>query len=582
MERTLPLLFALFALALFTTQKRISSKAPALLSRKKHVALFGLVLLLLLAGFGQAAQAAEAPQLALTPPMGWNDWAHYQCDYTAQTIVDNARALVQSGLAARGYNTVTIDDCWMQKDRNAQGNLQADPTRFPNGIKPVIEAVHKLGLKFGIYEDSGYLTCGGFAGSGEVNGGGRNYFLQDAKLFASWGVDYLKLDGCNLYTPKGESQNQVYERAYREQSEALRQVDRPIVFSESAPAYFQGDPEWYTVLDWVRGYGQLWREGSDIATFDSKHPDVPRFSSVEWNYAYNLPLARFQKPNNWNDADFIIGGDSGMTIPETRSDLALWSMMSVPLILSDNLSKVSPEAIAILGNRAVIAVDQDRLGLGATLVSRSTQRDVLLKPLANGDYAVAIFNRSPSKLDASVSLADLGFAASSDCQATARNLWTGAQEPAASTLTASLVSHDTAIWRIHPSAACGRATRTGAIVRIFADVWQHKHAAYTRCLTAPGSVEACEGTPAERWTATQNGQLRSTTGQCLTANGSATTLAACSASKSAHWQYTLAGNLINESNHQCLTGSDAGALSLAACGHNLDTQIWALPTRLSR
>lgn len=582
MERTLPLLFALSALAFWAAPKLLSRKATTSLTTKKHPVLLGLALLLLLAGLGQTARAAEPPALALTPPMGWNDWAHYQCDYTAQTIVDNARELVKTGLAARGYDTVTIDDCWMQKDRNAQGNLQADPARFPHGMKPVIEAVHKLGLKFGIYEDSGYLTCGGFAGSGEVNGGGRNYFLQDAKLFASWGVDYLKLDGCNLYTPKGESQNEVYRRAYLEESEALRQISRPIVFSESAPAYFQGDPEWYNVLTWVRGYGQLWREGSDIATFDSKHPDRPRFRSVEWNYSYNLPLARFQKPNNWNDADFIIGGDGGMTIPETRSDLALWSMMSAPLILSDNLSKVSPEAISILGNRAVIAIDQDHLGLMATLISRSPQRDILLKPLANGDYAVAVFNRSAATLPVSLPLAELGFAQGSACHASARNLWTGAEEPAVTALTANLVSHDTAIWRIHTDSACGRATRTGAVVRIFPNVWQHKHVAYTRCLTAPGSVEACQGTAAERWTVTASQQLRATSGQCLTAQGNALKLSACTESAAARWHYTLAGNLINGSNHECLTGSDAGALSLAACGHNLDTQIWALPTRLPR
>jgi len=127
-----------------------------------------------------AAPAAQGTPLALVPPMGWNDWAHYQCGFTASTILYNAHALVDRGLAAAGYNTVTIDDCWMQKDRDASGNLQADPQRFPQGIESVVQSVHSLGLKFGIYEDAGYSTCAGFAGSGQPKGGGHAHFLQDA------------------------------------------------------------------------------------------------------------------------------------------------------------------------------------------------------------------------------------------------------------------------------------------------------------------------------------------------------------------------------------------------------------------
>ncbi len=133
------------------------------------------IALLWLIGFhtGFAAAQSNAQTLALTPPMGWNDWAHYQCGFNAETILDNATALVKTGLAARGYSTVTIDDCWMLKTRDAQGNLQPDPQRFPHGMKPLADAIHHLGLKFGIYEDSGSTTCGGYAGSGWPQGGGN-------------------------------------------------------------------------------------------------------------------------------------------------------------------------------------------------------------------------------------------------------------------------------------------------------------------------------------------------------------------------------------------------------------------------
>lgn len=551
-----------------------------------------LVLLLLLLTFASgmaipclAAAQTKGRRLASTPPMGWNDWAHYQCNYTGRDILANAKQLVNSGLAARGYNTVTIDDCWMQKDRDAHGNLQADPQRFPQGMKTIAKTIHALGLKFGIYEDAGYATCDGLAGSGEPDGGGRDYFLQDARLFASWGVDYLKLDGCKVYVPQGVTEAEAYRKAYAAESAALKTVGRPIIFSESAPAYFQNTPEWYDVLTWVRDYGQLWREGSDMANFHSSNPDNPRFYSVLWNYSYNLPLGRFQKPGNWNDADFIIGGDAGMTMPETRSQLALWSMMSAPLILSSDLSKLSPQAIAILSNKSILAIDQDRLGEMATLVRRSPTIDVLFKKLSGGDYAIAVLNHGTSPVQLSLRPADFGFSANSGCRLDARNLWDGTHA-SASTLQAKVATDDTAIWRVHATSACGVPTRTGAIVMILPRKRQpHRHweppsiAEYTRCLSSTGAVETCTGTPAERWTISRAGSLKSA-GRCLAVVRGKVEMKACTAGHAEHWKYTLVGNLIG-AHGQCLTASgDAGqsqSLSLEACGHNLPSQIWSLP-----
>jgi len=516
--------------------------------------------------------------LALTPPMGWNDWAHYQCGFTAQTILANARALEQSGLAAAGYNTVTIDDCWMRKDRDARGNLQADRDRFPEGMKPVAAAIHAMGLKFGIYEDAGYATCGGFAGSGEPAGGGNAHFLQDALLFASWGVDYLKLDGCNLYSPRDANQAAAYRKAYAAENAAIKAAGRRIVFSESAPAYFQGLPAWYDVLSWVRGYGQLWREGDDIGNFDAHDPSRARFPSVLWNYSYNLPLGRFQKPGNWDDPDFIIGGDGGMSLAETRSQLALWSMMSAPLILSSQVAALTPQSLAVLGNRAVIAVDQDRLGKMATLLRRNPAMDVLLKRLAGGDYAVAVLNRGASPLPVNLRPMDLGFPRNSGCNLDVRELWSGTHLPASSALHADLAVHDTAIWRIHPSPSCGAPARSGTVTMTAAG--EHRDSeGYTRCLAAPGLVEDCAGTRAETWTMGAHGALKAG-GLCLTAADGKAIVRACTGGDAQRWLYTLDGNLRGTSG-KCLTaGASAGpssSLSLQACGHNLPNQIWSLP-----
>jgi alpha-galactosidase len=559
---------------------------------RRHLSPFILLILLLAFAGGMtipcfAAAQTSGRRLAATPPMGWNDWAHYQCNFTAQTVLTNAKQLVKSGLAAHGYNTVTIDDCWMEKDRDAHGNLQPDPARFPQGMKPVAEAIHSLGLKFGIYEDAGYATCGKFAGSGVPDGGGKDHFLQDARLFASWGVDYLKLDGCNLYVPQGSTDAEAYRKAYAAESAALKVVGRPIVFSESAPAYFQDKPDWYDVLAWVRDYGQLWREGSDINNFHTGNPDNPRFHSVLWNYSYNLPLGRFQTPGNWNDADFIIGGDSGINLAETRSQMALWSMMSAPLILSSDLSKLSPQAMAILSNKPVLAIDQDRLGRMATLVQRNQVADVLFKKLSDGDYTIAVLNHGTSPIQLSLRPADFGFSAATGCRLDARNLWDRTHS-SASTLQANVASHDTVIWRVHASSSCGMPTRTGTIVMIVPrqrqpashgrqeppDIEQ-----YTRCLSAAGSVEACAGTSAESWTVTREGALKSG-GRCLAAGNGTVDMQACSAGEAQHWKYTLVGNLVGTGG-QCLTAggdhSQSQALSLQACGHNQPSQIWSLP-----
>ena len=536
-----------------------------------------LLLILLIAGLAHAftARADDTKPPAQTPPMGWNDWAHYQCGFTALTILSNARALVKSGLAAHGYDTVTIDDCWMLKERDAAGNLQVDSERFPQGIKAVAETVHGLGLKFGIYEDAGYLTCGGFAGSGEPKGGGKDHFLQDAKLFASWGVDYLKLDGCNVYVPPGGSEEFAYRKAYAAEAAALKEAGKPVAFSESAPAYFQNSPEWYDVLAWVRGYGQLWREGTDVYTFDPKKPDVSRFESVLWNYAYNQPLGRFQKPDNWNDADFIIGGDRGMTLAETRTQLALWSMMSAPLILSSDVEKLDPKAIAILSNDAVLAIDQDALGQTANLVRRTASTDVLFKRLSGGDYAIAVSNRDVNTVHVEMTSADFGFNAGSRCRFDLQNLWTEKRQSAVSTLQTEVDPHDTQIWRVHASSSCAAPSRTGTIT-LTANEKSHDFGfvGYTRCLSADGNAGACTATSGDRWTITPSGTLKSD-GRCLTAIDGKPEMRSCSERAEQHWKYTLAGNLVS-SNHQCLTGSASG-LSLESCGHNQPDQIWSLP-----
>jgi alpha-galactosidase len=517
---------------------------------------------------------APAAPLAPTPPMGFNDWAHYQCDYTEQTILANADALVSTGLAAKGYDTVTIDDCWPAKTRDANGNLVADSTRFPDGMAYVGDYLHQRGLKFGIYEDAGTSTCGGYPGS-------WGHFQQDAQTFASWGVDYLKLDGCNLPTVSGETTEQVYQSAYSQEAAALAKVNRPIVFSESAPAYFQGQPDWYSVLTWVKQYGQLWREGYDIATYDSSNPNASRWNSVLTNYGYNNPIGRYSGPGNWNDPDFLIAGDGGLSIDESRSQVALWAMMAAPMIMSSDIGQLSAASVAVLGNSDVIAVDQDSLGKQGTVAAQNGTTDVLYRPLANGDRAVAILNRSGSSITTSTTAAAVGFTAP-NCTYSVKDLWAGTTSTSTGTIGATIPAHGTAIFRVTPASGCGATEPTGQIAGTSG-----------KCVDDSGSGTSdgnpiilwpCSGNANQRWQLPGDGTVR-TLGKCLDTNGGSGTkaeLATCTGGTDQQWTYQLNGNLINKQSGLCLdvTGggsSDGTALESWSCGANQLNQIWSLP-----
>ncbi|GAA1994095.1 ricin-type beta-trefoil lectin domain protein [Catenulispora subtropica] len=531
-----------------------------------------------------APAQTSAATLAPTPPMGWNDWAHYQCSVTEQIVTANADALVSSGLAAKGYTTVTVDDCWMATSRDSSGHLVADSTKFPHGMAWLGTYLHSKGLQFGIYEDAGSSTCGGYPGSGQPQGGGPDHFATDAATFASWGVDYLKLDGCNVYIPSGQSTEQAYRNAYSAEATALASAGRPIVFSESAPAYFQngewGNPTWFDVLSWIGQYGQLWREGWDIATYNASSPNTSRWSSVMSNYGYNRWIARYAHPGNWNDPDFLIAGDPGLTADESRSQVGLWAMMSAPMILSSNVSALTSAGLAALGNSDLIAIDQDSAGNQAAVVSTNGTLDVLAKPLANGDRAVAVLNRGASAQTVSTTLASIGLP---NCTVTAKDLWSGTTSTTSSTLSATIPSHATAIWRLTPASNCPAPIPTGEVVGNGA-----------KCMDITGSsttdgtaviLYSCSGNANQAWTRPGDGSMRSL-GKCLTASGttagSSVVLSTCTGTSTQHWTAHPDGTLTNDASGLCLDVYGGGTanntkLDTWTCGNHQANQAWALP-----
>jgi alpha-galactosidase len=387
---------------------------------------------------GAATPDASYNGLALTPPMGWNDWSYYQCNIDENLIVAQGRTLVRSGLAAKGYDTVTTDDCWMAGSRAADGSLQADPTKFPHGMAWVGQQLHAMGLKFGIYEDEGTRTCGGYPGT-------WGHEQQDADTFASWGVDYVKLDGCNVPSVPGQSAAQTYEQAYTEFSNALLSTGRHIVFSDSMPAYFQGGADWYDTIETATHISNLWREGSDIPL--GQETGAQKWAGILRNYGYNVPLAQYAGPGHWNDPDFLLAGDSGLSTEEMQSQMSLWAEMAAPLISSTDLTHLSPAALNILGNRAVIAVDQDPLGVQGSVVQSGNGYDVLAKPLADGDVSVVLFNKGDSAQTISTTASRAGLRGGGPYRLT--DLVTGKRTATTGTIAASVAPHATVMYRVH-------------------------------------------------------------------------------------------------------------------------------------
>ncbi|MFD7256117.1 ricin-type beta-trefoil lectin domain protein [Streptomyces sp. NPDC059874] len=548
-------------------------------------ALFALALSPAPSSAAEPDATSDTP-LALTPPMGWNNWAHYMCDIDEAKVVANADALVSSGLAAKGYDTVTVDDCWMTKSRDEKGALVVDTQKFPHGMAWLGEHLHAKGLKFGIYQDAGSLTCEKYPGSGAPEGGGADHYAQDARQFASWKVDYVKMDGCNLWVPEGKTKEQAYRDAYNAVAKALRASGRDMVLSASAPAYFQqgewGGPDWHKVLGWVGETGQLWREGRDIKVYKPAAPTTSRWSSVMGNYGYNRWLGRYAGPGNWNDPDFLIAGAPGLTAAESRSQVALWAMMAAPFILSSDVSRLTPEGLAALGNTRMIDLDQDPMGRQGAVVSSNSTFEILVRPLANGDRAVAVLNRSAATRNIAVPLEELGLPA---CSVDAQDLWSGQRREVTDTLTGKVAGHDTGVWRLTPQ-RCADAVPTGQIV---GDGAKCADGANT---TGVGAVvlAACSGAPDQRWVLGEEGSLRMAE-QCLSAGADGLVeLVDCAPPQAQQptgqsWSHRRDGALLDEASGMCLTApapvatpdSPAERLRLTPCGDHRVDQAWSLP-----
>ncbi|MEU6879096.1 ricin-type beta-trefoil lectin domain protein [Streptomyces sp. NPDC046712] len=550
--------------------------------------------------------------VGVKPMMGFNNWARFTCAAQArldgtrdgysfqQFMKDQAKAMHDTGLVAAGYKNLTVDDCWMQ--RTSAGYLHGAATWNPNSSQPgfdwelndYADYVHSLGMDVGLYSTSGVNTCQG------VPGGVMGHEQADADSMAYWGADSIKLDNCGTnFTNRRE----IFTKFAGALGTATANKSRKILFNESAPAgAFPNSSVKYETMDWVRGLGQMWRVSPDIRLWPNKAWDAPLAGTayeagVYQNFTDTVALARYNSPGNFNDADMLLIGDNNqLTLPEQRTQFAVWSAMGSPLMISTDVRKMAAdpsayaEQLAILKNSDIIAVNQDSLGAGGYLASRDNASanagiDVVVKPLAGGKRAVTVVNKNATATTYRLDLARVGFG-NLGCSRTARDLWKHTEFQVTDSITATIGSHDNVMYTITPG-TCGAATPTGMIQSA-----QPAFQAQPFCLDANGtsvgtkvSLWDCHGGANQQWIRHSNGTIASlrTPSLCLSGDATGLKLAGCSSADTKQvWTYKRSGQL-RQANGQCvdiaggvLTDRNA-AVATYSCGSYQPNQTWSAP-----
>ena len=323
--------------------------------------------------------------LATTPPMGWNSWnagldSNDYPDFkllTEQSLLDQAKAMVDLGFLAAGYEYFVLDDGYQNARRDHLGRLQGHALRFRSGIPALAENVRELGLKFGIYSVPGTLTCAQQYNDYVADGlGSLGYETVDADAFAEWGVEYLKYDWCRAHLNDGL----LARETFKKMADALRATGKPIVYSISEYGLFEPHL-------WAPEFSNLWRTTDDLfAHWDS----ILRTLDLQQN------LSPYSGPGHWNDPDMLQVGNHGLSMGENRAHFYLWAVLNAPLMVGTNLLRISEEVRSLLTNSNVVAVDQDWSGEQGKRIWREGDRDVWAKRMSDGSTAAVLLNRGDS------------------------------------------------------------------------------------------------------------------------------------------------------------------------------------------
>ena len=342
-----------------------------------------------------AAPYPDHAYLAPTPPMGWNSWNIFAKDIDEARIKAAADSMVSSGMRDAGYQYLVLDDAWMAPERDEKGALQADPVKFPKGMKDIGDYIHSKGLKFGIYEDRAYRTCQSLPGS-------FGHEQIDMATFAAWGVDYIKMDSCSA-----EGNGRLSSEDYAIYRQYIEETGRPVVLSISD----------FGNAAWVWGgkeTSQLWRTGWDIRSWmDSVYACGDCSGGSHRSHPAFNGLWQFAGPGYWNDPDMLQVGnlkieDEKVRASANKAHFGLWCMLAAPLMAGNDLPKMTDTVRDILTAPEVIAVNQDERGVQGYKVFIDDKLEVYNKPLTDGTTAVLLLNKGRKKTDITVTWEMIG------------------------------------------------------------------------------------------------------------------------------------------------------------------------------
>ena len=372
-----------------------------------------------------------------TPLMGWASWNAFRTNISEAVMKEQADALISTGLCEYGYTYLNMDDGFFG-GRDKNGVLQFHKTRFPNGIKVIADYAHSLGLKAGIYSDAGDKTCGFYYDNEGENGfdvGLYNHEEQDLKMYLEdFGFDFIKVDWCGGLR-LGLDEEEQYTKIGNIIDTIRHRTKRSIVYNIC---------RWQFPGVWATKVADSWRTGADIA---------PDFDSVLHQLDVIKPLVRYTSPSHVNDLDMMQIGN-GMSIEDEKTHFAMWCMMSTPLMIGCDLTKIKPDTLQILKNKELIDINQDSACIQAFVIKEIRDDDdnllgeVWVKDLGKKNScqkALAFLNRSNSPLKINFDFKDAGLVKNIK---SIRNLSNHTNEDIKDSVSLDLKAHETVVLRV--------------------------------------------------------------------------------------------------------------------------------------
>jgi alpha-galactosidase len=384
------------------------------------------------------AAAAAGAALAATPYMGWDSYFAFGGRYSESTVLEQASQLIRLGLARAGYRYVWLDVGWWHGTRDGGGTITVSRVQWPHGIAWLARTLHAAGLRLGLYTDAGSNGCGG-AGQGSYG-----HYQQDVNTFAAWGVDALKVDFCGA-----EEQKLSPLSAYSAIHAAIgsdsprRSILLSICNFLQPGQYGAGRPllgeSAFASYTFGPSLGNSWRTDTDVGI-----PGHVTFQEVLRNMDADAASPQAAGPGHWNDPDYL-APDQGLGASQFRTQISMWSILAAPLMVSDDLTRIGPSALAAVRNAEVIAIDQDPAGVQGRLVAAAGEGEVWVRPLAGGGTAVALLNRGSARLRVSTTAAAIGLPAAAAYSL--RDVWSHATRTSRGTISAVVPGDATVLLR---------------------------------------------------------------------------------------------------------------------------------------